>query len=193
MNNSRTIASKYSQSKCLDFVKMLYKPKVFLHKTDRVSIGTQSPKNPFNNYEITMLAFSYFKELYDLFDKHKLEEAKPLLMKMQARYIILCDENTILRTQLRNYIKQDKLVDDMYLNHAGYWFVEENVNQGPFCKPCYQEKKELVMLEAESLYWHCPNCQSTAPQFKAVNDHEQSKKHKKSTKACTHIAFSETR
>jgi len=138
-----------------------------------------------------MVAFHYFKELYDIFEQHDMVEAKPLLMKMQARYIVMCDENMLLRKQIRDKIVHQNLMDDLIPSHAGYWLVSDGAKQGPFCRTCYQNEKMLTLLDARAVSWHCPHCNTVTPLFKAVNDNDAAPVYiKEASQPCVVIPFS---
>jgi cell division protein FtsB len=59
-----------------------------------------------------MLEFFRFKEIHDLYLRGQVEEARHQLSELQARYVNLCDENTMLRTQIQGY------EDILYLSRA---------------------------------------------------------------------------
>ena len=107
-----------------------------------------------------MLEFFRFKEIHDLYMKGQAEEARQQLSDLQARYVNLCDENAILRTQIQGY--EDILYLSRSLIYDGifYWLVTGSIKQGPFCPTCYNRDGLLLRLTDDGSSRHCLTCGS---------------------------------
>ena len=98
----------------------------------------------------TMLDYYRFKDIDDLFARGRNDEARHLLMEMQARYIAVCDENSTLRMQVHEYEDILYLSRNLVFDGACYWLVTGNIKQGPFCRHCYNRDGALIRLDAEA-------------------------------------------
>lgn len=105
-----------------------------------------------------MLDYYHFKEINDLFLKGQHEEARHLLIDMQARYIALCDENAMLKLQVREMEDVLFLAKNLVFDGFCYWLVTGNIKQGPFCQHCYNREGALIRLDTGQDEWRCPIC-----------------------------------
>jgi len=105
-----------------------------------------------------MLAYSTFKEIHALFKQGHFEAAQRILMKLQARYIALCDEVSMLKKQVQEF--EDILFLSQNLVEEGeqYWLRAGAIKHGPFCKSCYEYTGKLVRLASHKNVWRCPYC-----------------------------------
>lgn len=110
-----------------------------------------------------MLDYYRFKDIDDLFAKGRSDEARHLLMEMQARYIAVCDENSSLRMQVHEYEDILFLARNLIFDGSCYWLITGNIKQGPFCLHCYNRDGALIRLDSELSgdgRWHCVSCGS---------------------------------
>ena len=105
-----------------------------------------------------MLDYYRFKDISDLYARGQEQRAKHLLMEMQARYIALCDENSTLRTKIREF--EDILFFSKNITFDGdcYWLFTGPIKQGPFCQNCYEQDGTLYRLELRDEQWICTDC-----------------------------------
>mgnify|MGYP006919445300 CR=1 FL=1 len=113
-----------------------------------------------NSDENPMLEYYHFKEINTLFLEGRHEEAQHLLAEMQARYIAVCDENSLLKTQVRELEDVFFLAKNLIFDGACYWLVTGSIRQGPFCPSCYNREGALIRLDTQNGEWRCPVCDS---------------------------------
>lgn len=107
-----------------------------------------------------MLEYFRFKEVYDLFSKGQAEEARHQLNELQARYINLCDENAVLRTQIQGYEDILYLSRSLIFDGIFFWLITGSIKQGPFCSVCYNRDGLLLRLTDDGAGCHCFTCGS---------------------------------
>lgn len=108
-----------------------------------------------------MLDYYNFKEINELYLKGQHEKARHLLLEMQARYISVCDENVMLRTQVQEMEEVLFLAKNLIFDGFCYWLMTGNIRQGPFCQHCYNREGALIRLETRQDEWNCPTCGAT--------------------------------
>ena len=105
-----------------------------------------------------MLDYWKFKEINTLLVQGHFEEARHMLMGLQARYIALYDEVSVLKKQVQEF------EDILFLSHnlrtegGQYWLRTGSIKHGPFCKPCYDYTGKLIRLESHKSVCRCPYC-----------------------------------
>ena len=107
-----------------------------------------------------MLDYWQFKKINELFVLGRFEEARRMLMELQARYIALHDEVSILKEQVQDFEDIIFLSQNLVVEEGQYWLRAGGVRHGPFCKPCYEYAAKLIRLESHSNVWRCPYCGS---------------------------------
>lgn len=105
-----------------------------------------------------MLDYYQFKEVYTLFNEGHPEDARKLLAEMQSRYIEVCDENAMLKTQVEEMEDILYLAKNLVFDGSCYWLITGSIRQGPFCPSCYDREGSLIRLDTESGEWRCPVC-----------------------------------
>ena len=105
-----------------------------------------------------MLEYAAFKAIHALFKLGRFEEARRILMELQARYIALCDENDVLKKQVREFEDILFLSQNLIPDGEQYWLRSGGVRHGPFCKSCYEYTGKLLRLERHGKVWRCPYC-----------------------------------
>ena len=105
-----------------------------------------------------MLHYAKFKEINELFIQGHFEAARRILMELQARYIALCDEVSVLKKQIREFEDILFLSQNLMAEGEQYWLRTGSIKQGPFCKPCYEYTGKLMRLESHKNVWRCPYC-----------------------------------
>ena len=105
-----------------------------------------------------MLEYLKFKQLRELFIQGHFEAARRLLMALQARYIALHDEISVLKQQVREFEESMLLSQNLVMDGEQYWLCAGGVRHGPFCKPCYEYAGKLIRLEGRTRAWRCPYC-----------------------------------
>jgi len=105
-----------------------------------------------------MLGYWKFKEISELFIWGHFEAARRMLMQVQAHYIALHDEVSVLKKQVQEL--EDILFLSQNLSAEGeqYWLQTGSIRHGPFCRPCYEYIGKLVRLESHKTVWRCPYC-----------------------------------
>ena len=107
-----------------------------------------------------MLEYFRFKEIHDLYVGGQLEEARHQLSELQARYVNLCDENTVLRTQIQGYEDILYLSRSLVFDGIFFWLITGSIKQGPFCPVCYNRDGLLLRLSDDGSSRHCLTCGS---------------------------------
>lgn len=107
-----------------------------------------------------MLEFFRFKEIHDLYLRGQVEEARHQLSELQARYMNLCDENALLRTQIQGYEDIVHLSRSLIFDGIFYWLITGSIKQGPFCPACYNRDGLLLRLTDDGASRHCQTCGS---------------------------------
>ncbi|CAK7063639.1 MAG: hypothetical protein DELT_01540 [Desulfovibrio sp.] len=108
-----------------------------------------------------MLEFFRFKEIHDLYSRGQVEDARQQLSELQARYVNLCDENTILRTQIQGYEDILYLSRSLIFDGIFFWLITGSIKQGPFCPVCYNRDGLLLRLTDDGTSRHCLTCGSS--------------------------------
>lgn len=108
-----------------------------------------------------MLNYYRYKEVYELFLKGKDEAAKHLLMELQERYVEVCDENTVLKSQIQEFEDILYLSKNLVFDGNHYWLITGNIKQGPFCSACYNRDGLLIRLHDTGECRKCFTCGTT--------------------------------
>lgn len=107
-----------------------------------------------------MLEYFRFKEIHDLYAKGRAEDARQQLSELQARYVNLCDENAMLRTQIQGYEDILYLSRSLIFDGIFYWLITGSIKQGPFCPVCYNRDGLLLRLTDDGSSRRCLTCGS---------------------------------
>ena len=105
-----------------------------------------------------MLNYYIFKEINALFMQGHVEEARRMLMDLQARYLALCDEVSMLKRQVQEFEDILFLAQNFITEGEQCWLRTGSIKHGPFCKPCYEYSGKLMRLECHRTVWRCPYC-----------------------------------
>ena len=105
-----------------------------------------------------LIEFYRFREVDELFSSGLVDEAKQLLSELQNEYIMLCDENNLLKHQVKEFEHVLDLSKNFVCDGALCWLISEEIKQGPFCKDCFIEDSLLVRLLETDKAWQCPSC-----------------------------------
>ncbi len=108
-----------------------------------------------------MLDYYRFKEVYDLFVRNKCDEARDALSDLQQKYIELCDENELLKTQVQEFEEVLYLAKNLEYDGHSYWLKTGGVKQGPFCQNCFDRDGLLIRLNSAEATWKCNSCSAT--------------------------------
>lgn len=107
-----------------------------------------------------MLEYFRFKEIHDLYACGQGEEARRQLSELQARYVNICDENAMLRTQIQGYEDILYLSRSLIFDGIFFWLITGSIKQGPFCPVCYNRDGLLLRLTDDGASRHCLTCGS---------------------------------
>lgn len=107
-----------------------------------------------------MLDYRCFKEINELFNAGKGEQARRLLMELQSRYIALRDELETLQHRLLDM--EDALFLSSHLSRDTrfYWLESNGIHLGPFCPNCYEGEGALIRLVKKGPMHVCKSCKS---------------------------------
>ncbi|MBQ4132208.1 MAG: hypothetical protein IJD04_00535 [Desulfovibrionaceae bacterium] len=105
-----------------------------------------------------MLDYYLYKNVLDLFKQGRLEDAKSVLMELQAKHIALADENSILKAQLQEYEDILYISKNLIFDGSCYWLMTGSIKQGPFCEKCYSGAGILIRLIDGKRGMRCPMC-----------------------------------
>ena len=105
-----------------------------------------------------MLDYYHFKDIDVLFTQGKVLEARNLLAEMQTRYLAVCDENYLLRTQLHEFEDILHMARNLVFDGICYWLITGGIKQGPFCRQCYDRDGALIRIDVENDQWKCLSC-----------------------------------
>lgn len=112
-----------------------------------------------------MFDLHYIKKIADLFMKGQHDEARYLLMDMQAHYISMSEENTLLRRQVQEFEDTLSLSRNLVFDGSSYWLSADSARQGPYCPHCHHRNGSLVRMVTrlvsparQAWQWHCLVC-----------------------------------
>ncbi len=105
-----------------------------------------------------MLQYYRFKEMNEMIMQGREEEARRILMELQAHYIALCDELRVLKNQVREFENIFFLSQNLIQDSGHYWLRTGSLRHGPFCKSCYDGAGKLIRLEEHASVRRCPYC-----------------------------------
>ena len=112
-----------------------------------------------NSHECkVMLEFYRFREVHELFSKGLLDDARIALAELQQRFITLCDENNLLKQQVKEFEDVLYLSRNLVFDGAVYWLITGKIKQGPFCQDCYNREGLLIRLTDGLSFWQCSQC-----------------------------------
>ncbi|MDR1125285.1 MAG: hypothetical protein LBM64_04380 [Deltaproteobacteria bacterium] len=93
-----------------------------------------------------MLEYYRFKVIHDLFLKGQWDEACMQLKELQKRYVNICEENSALKSRMREYEDILFLARNFVFDGSFYWLITGSIKQGPFCPNCYNRDGQLVRI-----------------------------------------------
>ena len=105
-----------------------------------------------------MSGYLQFRAIRELFLRGQYEEARLLLMELQAGYIALCDEVGALKRQIREFEDLLLLSHNLVTEEGQCWLRTGGVRHGPFCRSCYEYAGKLFRLELHKNVRRCPYC-----------------------------------
>ena len=105
-----------------------------------------------------MLEYYRFTEIHDLILQGRVEDARQQLAALQARYVEICDEIAVLRTQVQGFEDILYLSRNLIFDGIFFWLVTGSIKQGPFCPACYNREGLLLRLADTELSRHCLVC-----------------------------------
>lgn len=101
-----------------------------------------------------------FKRTLDLFQAGRIEEGTILLKSLQDEFLVVCEENEVLKKQLNEVAEVLDLAERVEYDGQKYWLAEEENRKGPFCQLCYDRDGLLVHLQSHGNHWECQSCNS---------------------------------
>ncbi len=107
-----------------------------------------------------MLDYYLFKQVHDLYEQGRTENARAILKELQEKYIETCDENAVLKTQVQEYEDILYLAKNLEFDGFSYWLKTVGVKQGPFCQECFDKDGLLIRLHEQGENWRCLTCNS---------------------------------
>jgi hypothetical protein len=122
-----------------------------------------------------MLEYYRFKVIHNMFLKGQVEAACLQLRELQKRYLELCEENAVLKSNIREYEDILFLARNFCFDGTFYWLMTGSIRQGPFCAQCYNHNGQIVRI-TEAHPFRCPNCgavfepQALAPKVRATGN-----------------------
>ncbi|MCR4666758.1 MAG: hypothetical protein K5657_05640 [Desulfovibrio sp.] len=109
-----------------------------------------------------MQLFHRFKEISDLFETGRTEQARQLLREILSHYVALSDESDRLRLRISTMEKIIEPEKNLFYANGFFWLnasSEEPV--GPFCPKCMNNEGDLIFLEKKGKSYHCPYCNNS--------------------------------
>lgn len=117
-----------------------------------------------------MLDYYLFKQVHDLYEQGRTDNARLILRELQEKYIETCDENAVLKTQLQEYEDILYLAKNLEYDGFSYWLKTGTIKQGPFCRHCFDKDGLLIRLHEHGDKWQCLTCNT---EYKRVVPDEQ--------------------
>jgi len=105
-----------------------------------------------------MLDYYLFKQVHDLYEQGRTENARLILKELQEKYIEACDENALLKTQVQEYEDVLYLAKNLEYDGYSYWLKTGAIKQGPFCQKCFDANGLLLRLHEGGDHWKCLTC-----------------------------------
>ena len=120
-----------------------------------------------------MLDYYLFKQVHDLYEQGRTENARLILRELQEKYIETCDENAMLKTQVQEYEDVLYLAKNLEYDGFSYWLKTGSIKQGPFCQQCFDKDGLLIRLHERSDSWKCLTCGAVSERIKDVEEEEK--------------------
>ncbi len=120
-----------------------------------------------------MLDYYLFKQVHDLYEQGRTENARLILRELQEKYIETCDENAMLKTQVQEYEDVLYLAKNLEYDGFSYWLKTGTIKQGPFCQQCFDKDGLLIRLHEHSDSWKCLTCGAVYERTKDVEEEEK--------------------
>ncbi|MBO4368868.1 MAG: hypothetical protein J5803_02030 [Desulfovibrio sp.] len=109
-----------------------------------------------------MQLFHRFKEISDLFEAGKNEQAKQLLREILSHYVAINDESDRLRLCISTMEKLLEPEKNLFYADGFFWLhVNADKPSGPFCPKCMNTEGDLILLEKKGRTFLCPYCNNT--------------------------------
>lgn len=105
-----------------------------------------------------MLDYYLFKQVHDLYEQGRTQNARLILKELQAKYVETCDENALLKSQVQEYEDILYLAKNLEYDGFSYWLKTGNIKQGPFCQQCFDKDGLLIRLHEHEDAWKCLTC-----------------------------------
>ena len=105
-----------------------------------------------------MLDYYLFKQVHDLYEQGRTENARLILKELQEKYVETCDENALLKTQVQEYEDVLYLAKNLEYDGYSYWLKTGTIKQGPFCRKCFDTDGLLIRLHEHGDSWKCHTC-----------------------------------
>ncbi len=117
-----------------------------------------------------MLSTASFSEFKSLLDRGRAEEARKLLLRLQA-------ERFALREQVRHLLLRVTALEGLLpsslsalLEGGLLWMEGPEGRKGPFCPLCHEADEGLVALVQKEGDWACPSCGARIPKRSKAPD-----------------------
>ncbi len=94
----------------------------------------------------------------------KIDEYQKII-DLQGQIQDLIQENWELKCQVKEFEEKWSIKEDLEFRENAYW---RKSGEGPFCMPCWDDKKKLMRMAGSKGHFHCPTCQ-----YGMVTDEEQ--------------------
>lgn len=120
-----------------------------------------------------MLDYYLFKQVHDLYQQGRTENARLILKELQEKYIETCDENALLKTQVQEYEDVLYLAKNLEYDGHSYWLKTGTIKQGPFCQQCFDKDGLLLRLHETGAHWKCLTCGMEYPRGESKHAPEE--------------------
>ena len=94
-----------------------------------------------------------YKDIVELIKKGATVEAQEKIMELREGALELQEENTALKTQVRELEEKLKIQGQLEFVEGVYWLWEEDeagdftIKTGPYCQHCYDDEMKLIRLQ----------------------------------------------
>lgn len=109
-----------------------------------------------------MISNAAFTELKDLLKSGQTDQARDLLLALQAGYFTLMEENRHLglRVQTLEHLLGADPEHRLRMQDNLLMLDTDKGQCGPFCPMCHAADKSLILLEKDRDKWLCPSCEA---------------------------------
>ena len=99
-----------------------------------------------------------FSTLTDLVKKGMTVEAREKIMDLREMLLELRESNIELQEEIKSLKEEQLIVSELSYKNNVYWINGDKEKDGPFCPPCWDDKKKLIRMQDDGYVYQCKVC-----------------------------------